>query len=563
MCMKVRGRLGRMRLALRSFVVWCLTLAAVGALAQIPMPSGSSDDPPGVPSSLASPQATVRTFLESMNDDRVRDAAATLDLTSVNLVLRDTQGPRLARMLFDVLNRTIYVEIDEVPDGPEGEPYLVVRPLSEDGRGLGAITVARGVNGAWRFSGATVEALPKIWEGVRDRSIIQGLTELDARTIAPGQWMRSQVPVGWRGKAFWLEHWQWMFLVGLLLVSVLMHLVARLLLAIVLRVRFKVVGTRLSEAARRGLRRSVGWMLAATSAVLALPYLNLPEVLGAPLVFSARLMQFATAVWMLFAIWDAVMEAFSQRATNFVQRADDILIPIASKLGKFIIFAGCTVLFAASLGINLAGLLAGVGIGGLVLALAAKDSVENVFGSLTILLDMPFGIGDWVRIGDIDGTVEEINLRSTRVRTFDDSVITVPNSTMIKASVENLGLRRYRRLRTQIALTYNTPADKIEEFCAGVRELIANHPQTRKDKYFVEMNQMNDSSLDVMLYMYFETTAYAEEVALRGAFLLDIKRLAEKIGVDFAFPSRTLYMQPSDAPHLAPASEEHSPSGSP
>lgn len=525
---------------LRLVVAGCLFCAA-SAWAQIPMPSG----PVGaalVPQSLATPRATVQTFLEAMNDERVRDAAATLDLSSVNLVLRDTEGPRLARMLFDVLNRTIYVVVEKIPNESEGKPYLVVRPVA-NGRSLGTVEVDRGTDGAWRFSSSSVQALPRIWESIRDREVIRGLAEVDARSIAPGEWLRSQVPEGWREKAIWLEHWQWLFLGALVLASLLMHVFARLFLAIVLRVRFKVVGTRLSETTRSGLMRSLGWMLAATLAVLSLRYLNLPDVLGAPLVLAARIMQFATGMWMLFAIWDAVMEAVSNRATQYVQRADAVLIPIASKFGKFVIFAAIAVLFASSLGLNLAGLIAGVGIGGLVLALAAKDSVENVFGSLTILLDMPFGIGDWVRIGEIDGTVEEINLRSTRIRTFDDSVITVPNSTMIKASVENLGMRRYRRLKTHIALTYGTSAEKIEELCAGVRELIENHPQTRKDKYFVEMNQMSDSSLDVLLYMYFETTSFAEELALRGAFLLDLKRFAEKIGVEFAFPTTTMYMQ--------------------
>lgn len=533
-----------MSLALRAVLAWCLAALAVGAWAQLPAPSPQTSAPSNVPAALAHPRATMRTYLEAMNEGRAKDAAQTIDLSSINLVLRDTEGVRIARMLFDVLNRTVYVDIEEIPDTPDGDAWTVVQPKALDGRVLGTVEIARSSTGAWRFSNSTVEALPRMWEGVRDRSVIQGLTEVDARSIAPGEWMRAQVPEAWRGKSLWLEHWQWMFLGALVLATMLLHLLSRILIAVVLRVRGRMGSSTTTEATRRGLRRSVGWILAATLLVKALPYLSLPEILDAPLMFFARFMQFATAVWMLFAIWDAVMEAVAFRATRFMQRADTILMPIATKFGKFVIFAACTVLFAATLGVNLAGLLAGLGIGGLVLALAAKDSVENVFGSLTILFDMPFGIGDWVRIGTIDGTVEEINLRSTRVRTFEDSVITVPNSTMIKASVENMGARRYRRLRVPLSLTYDTSADKIEEFCAGVRDMIAQHPHTRKDKYHVELNQLSESSLDVLLYLFFEVDNLGAELAMRSAFLLDVKRFAESIGVQFAFPSRTLYMQP-------------------
>lgn len=532
----------------RAFVgsVFLLLVSLSGA--QLPIPpsgNGASDAP--VPERLSTPRATVRKFLQAMNDGRTKDAAETLDLRSVNLVLRDTEGPRLARMLFDVLNRTLFVDLERIPDQQTGDAYTLARPRDSADQVVGAITLERLDTGSWKFSQSTIQALPSMWEAVRNRPTIQGLKEVDIRSVAPGEWLRSQVPEAWRVKSLWMETWQWLMLGALVLASFALHLLSSLLLALVLRVRYRVVGTRLSESVRKGLRRSVGWILTATLFLASLPYLNLPELLGVPLTFFGRVLQFVTAIWMLFAIWDAVMEAFTDRATQFMQRADAVLIPIASKFGKFVIVAAGLILFAASLGINLAGIIAGIGVGGLVLALAAKDSVENVFGSLTILFDMPFGLGDWVRIGDIDGTVEEINLRSTRIRTFQDSVITVPNSNMIKASVENFGVRRYRRLKMAIALTYSTPPEKIEAFCQGVRDLIANHPSTRKDKYHVEMNAMSDSSLDVLLYMFFETDLYAEELALRGAFLLDVIRLAEQIGVEFAFPSRSIYLQPSES----------------
>jgi small-conductance mechanosensitive channel len=121
-------------------------------------------------------------------------------------------------------------------------------------------------------------------------------------------------------------------------------------------------------------------------------------------------------------------------------------------------------------------LLAGLGIGGIAFALAAKDTVENLFGSVTVLVDRPFQVGDWVVIGDQEGTVEEIGFRSMRLRTFYNSRITIPNSLLVKSAVDNLGARRYRRVKCMIGVQYDTPPDRIEAFCEGIRELIRRHP---------------------------------------------------------------------------------------
>ncbi|MFI4883390.1 MAG: mechanosensitive ion channel family protein, partial [Phycisphaerales bacterium JB064] len=191
-------------------------------------------------------------------------------------------------------------------------------------------------------------------------------------------------------------------------------------------------------------------------------------------------------------------------------------------------------------------LLTGLGIGGLAVAFAAKDTIENFFGSIAVIADRPFEVGDWVKVDDVEGTVEELGLRSTRIRTFYDSLVTVPNATLVRAVVDNFGRRRYRRFSTHLALPYGTPPEKIEAFCEGVREIIEKHPKTRKDVYHIYLNRFGDSSLDVLVYIFHECPDWATELAERQRFMLDVLRLAEDVGVEFAFPTRTLHVLPDE-----------------
>jgi MscS family membrane protein len=184
-----------------------------------------------------------------------------------------------------------------------------------------------------------------------------------------------------------------------------------------------------------------------------------------------------------------------------------------------------------------------LGLGGLAFALAAKDLLGNFFGSLTVLLDRPFQIGDWVVIDDVEGSVEEVGFRTTKVRTFYNSLITLPNSVLTNTKIDNMGARRFRRMNTMLGLTYDTSPEKIDAFCEGVRALIQLHPYMRKDYYQVYFNQYSAASLDILIYVFWETPDWNMELRERHRFLLDILRLAKQLDVEFAYPTQTLYLK--------------------
>ena len=162
-------------------------------------------------------------------------------------------------------------------------------------------------------------------------------------------------------------------------------------------------------------------------------------------------------------------------------KLDTLLAPMMGKLIKsFVLIFGVFVI-AGLLHLPLASLLTGLGIGGIAIAMAAKETIANVFGSVTVLLDRPFQIGDWVKIGDIEGHVESMGFRSTRIRTFYDSLITIPNATLLTANVDNMGARKYRRVKTSLRISYNTTSDKINALRAQISHVFAESNLVRKE----------------------------------------------------------------------------------
>jgi MscS family membrane protein len=195
---------------------------------------------------------------------------------------------------------------------------------------------------------------------------------------------------------------------------------------------------------------------------------------------------------------------------------------------------------ANELGFPAYSVLAGLGVGGLAVALAARDSLANLLGSILIMIEKPFRVGHFVRVAGAEGTVEDVGFRSTRIRTSDNSVISIPNNSVVNATVENLSLRLMRRQRILVQVTYSTPREKLEEFVTGIARLIADHPIANKANINVRLNDFGESSLNILVYFYLETTIYSAELETREEILLGVIDLAKRLNIEFAFPTRTL-----------------------
>ncbi|MEM9294099.1 MAG: mechanosensitive ion channel family protein [Acidobacteriota bacterium] len=507
-----------------------------------------------------SPRATMRTFLQAFDPEiqkggqNLSQAAACLDLGNLPPGLRSTEGPKRAVELKVVIDRTRLVDFSTIPDDNEGEPFVFLRHEEGD------VIIARQASGEWLFTEETVANLPALWRATRGEEMAEGVNEAQ-ETLA--LWIRSQLPDSLLVPTLLLERWQWLGLGLLLAFGWLAGVVARWLVRGSLRRALERGWVKVDRPLLSAVLRPLGWLVMTAAWWIGLYPLDLPLQVTALLYYVLWTTLAVAVVWLGFASVDVLAAVLEARAARTTSRYDDLLVPLVRKSLKVVVALLGLIFALQNLGFNITSVLAGLGIGGLAFALASQDAVKNFFGSVTILLERPFQIGDWVVVGGVEGTVEEVGIRSTRVRTFYNSLITLPNASFITASVDNYGERRYRRWSTRLGIAYDTDPEAVEAFCEAVRELIRRHPYTRKDSYHVYLNAFGDSALEILLYMFFETPDWATELQERHRLALSILRVAKELGVEFAFPTRTVHLMqdnaasedpvPGPAPDAAPA----------
>lgn len=342
--------------------------------------------------------------------------------------------------------------------------------------------------------------------------------------------------------------WQWIALALMVALSGPVAALVKYGLNEILETRYGFLKDVRLTGPGANIQRSAGLLVAALLWALVLPTLSLPERFQIATGFIIQTVAIVSIVWLVYSIWDAFCDVLTTRAATLGRRTEKLLVPVTRKLVGTIIFVGGLLLALASYGVNVAGVVAGLGVGGLIIALAAKDSVENIFGSLTILFDMPFAIGDWVKIGAVEGAVEEINLRSTRIRTSEDSLITLPNSNLIRASVENLGARRFRRVKTMLSISSQLSSERIQRLVDQLRKIIAEHPHTRPTGYQVDIYEFTMTEIHILLNFFIKANNYTEELSYRGELLMAFKRAAEELGIE----SLTSNPPPAAAPESIP-----------
>lgn len=254
------------------------------------------------------------------------------------------------------------------------------------------------------------------------------------------------------------------------------------------------------------------------------------------ILFAFNLIRF------VYTAIDAVGSLMIDVAAKSETSLDDQLAPFAAKSLKILVIILGVLISLQNFGVNVMSLLAGLGLGGLALALAAQDTVANLFGSITILLDAPFKIGDHVKVTDVEGTVEEVGFRSTRIRTTNNSLVVIPNSIVAKEKVENLAERKLRQIRQVLGLHYDTSPEKITHFCDGVKYLLKSEPLVIPDTIVVSFNNYNASTLDVIVRFQLQTIDAKIELETTQKLFLEIWKTAKTLEVEFAYPTQTIYL---------------------
>jgi MscS family membrane protein len=255
-----------------------------------------------------------------------------------------------------------------------------------------------------------------------------------------------------------------------------------------------------------------------------------------------RVVTIVVITWTIFRLVDALAVLLHELAGRTESRLDDHVVPLVRKALKTFLGILAFILIAQNLGYSVSGLLAGLGIGGLALAMAAKDTLANLFGSIMILIDRPFQVGDWVTFDGGDGVVEEIGLRSTRVRTFAKTVVSIPNQALANATIENHSLMPKRRIKFTLGVTYASTVDQIRALVARIEEYLRSNPDIDQEFMLVKFTTFNSSSLDLFIYCFTVTTDWTQHLSVRQDVNLQVMALVEQAGLSIAFPTQTVHL---------------------
>lgn len=287
----------------------------------------------------------------------------------------------------------------------------------------------------------------------------------------------------------------------------------------------------------------------AAAAVLALPQEPVDIRL---FVFQGLEVALAVAVtWVVFRLLDVVSRVLERLSERTDTRLDDQIVPLLRKTLKVFLAVTVAVMVVQNLGYSVTSFIASLGIGGLALALAAKDTVANFFGSVVVFTDRPFHVGDWIAFGEVEGVVEEVGFRTTRIRRLDHALVTVPNMTFTSTPIINRSARPNWRIKLVVGLTYETSADQMERFLASVRALLKRQPGIDQTFHFAHFVGFGGSSLDVEVYCFAATRVWPDWLAIQEDLMLAIMRLIDAQGLEVAFPTRTVYFRDEQWPQAA------------
>lgn len=288
--------------------------------------------------------------------------------------------------------------------------------------------------------------------------------------------------------------------------------------------------------------RPIGWLFIIIGLYVAMDYFPFIEQHNALFLKFLRSMVIVTITWGLFNLSSpttGIIMSVNQKINN---KIDLILIPFISRTIRVILVAISISIIGQEFDYDVNGLVAGLGLGGLAFALAAKEAVGNLIGGIVIVTEKPFSIGDWILTPSVEGTVEDINFRSTKVRTFSQALVTVPNSTLANEPITNWSRMGKRRITFHLGLNYKSTKDQIQRVVQRVELMLRNHEDVHPDTIMVAFDQYNDSSLDILLYFFTNTTVWGEHVKIKHEINIAIMGILEEEGVEVAFPSRTIYV---------------------
>jgi MscS family membrane protein len=520
------------RAALAALLVAC-AFASPGAAQQPPSPGDAAPSGPA-----ETPRDAVLGYLLASREGNYERAARYLDLRNVPRAEREKAGPRLARQLKVVLDQTLWIDWAMLSDSPEGDPAdghprgVDYVGTIEQAEPAVDVLVARveGTGGPeWRFHAATVDRIPPLYEqfGYGPLADLLPAPLFDVRFLE-------------------LQLWQWIGMLGLVLLAwglaaILSAGIVRALGHAAARTETRIDDLVLGAIAGP-LTATLGvalFWIGAFALRLPVPALEQIGRVGQGLIV-------VTITWLALRLTDVSAHALQSRLARRGDTAAATIVPMGRRIAKVFLIAIAALSALQNLGYNVTGLIAGLGIGGLAVALAAQKTFENFLGGVSVIADRPIQVGQFGRFGDWIGTVEEIGLRSTRVRTLDRTVVTIPNASFSSMEIENFARRDRIRFHAILGVRYETTAEQLRHLLVELKRLLASHARIDPDPARVRFVSFGAYSLDLEVFAYANTGDWDEFLAIREDLMLRIIDTVEASGSGFAFPSSTVYVGRDD-----------------
>lgn len=349
-------------------------------------------------------------------------------------------------------------------------------------------------------------------------------------------------------KVFDIEVWKFVGLLIMLMIAFLLHAIFKRITYFILhKIHSYFIrnnGLDLAKVLKK-LAHPISLLIALSFIDKMYPSLQFGLAINKLVLVGLKITQTVFWIYVFLKLVQVTMHVYSEFTEKTQSKLDDQLVPILKNFLTGIVIVVGVLKMLTVLGFDATTLIAGASIGALAVALASQDTVKNLIGTFMIFLDKPFHIGDWIEAGGVEGSVEEVGFRSSRIRAADTSIFQIPNSKLAEIVINNKGLRLYRRYNTNVGIRYDTPPELIEAFVKGVREIILAHPETRSDKdtFNVEFTGFGDSSLLILINVYFKSLAWGVEQSSKHKLHIAIVKLAKELGVDFAFPSSTVMIE--------------------
>ncbi|HWO74561.1 MAG TPA: mechanosensitive ion channel family protein [Bacillus sp. (in: firmicutes)] len=284
------------------------------------------------------------------------------------------------------------------------------------------------------------------------------------------------------------------------------------------------------------------WLFVSIGVFLALDQLSFMNEYMWAVIRIYRASIIALLAWGFYNLTAASSLIFQNINKRFNLEMDEMVAPFLSRIARFIIIALALSVIAQEFDYDVNGFIAGLGLGGLAFALAAQDTVKNVFGGFVIITEKPFTIGDWIKTKSVEGTVEDISFRSTIVRTFAQALVTVPNSTLANEAITNWSKMGKRQITFTLPVSGQAPPDKLNQFIENIREYLKNNEDIHQETIFVTFDMIENGNFEVFFYLFTKTTVWGEYLQIKEQLNFEILRMLEEANIELAYPTRSLYL---------------------